>query len=98
MPDELSDPHHVKSASVEELTSTGLLVTPPRLSFKAGLAVFLLAGLLLFLLSNINYLLIHTLTEISSIILLAAVFLIGWNTRRLVSNQFFVILAIVFLV
>ncbi|MGW8313360.1 MAG: MASE3 domain-containing protein [Desulfuromonadales bacterium] len=97
MPDDLSDPHHVNSASVEEPTGNRLLV-PSRLSFKAGLAVLLLVGLLLFLLSNINYLLIHTLTEIASIILLTAVFLIGWNTRRLVSNQFFVILATGFLV
>jgi signal transduction histidine kinase len=97
MPDDLSDPHHVNSTSVEEPAGNRLLV-PSRLSFKAGLAVLLLVGLLLFLLSSINYLLIHTLTEVASIILLTAVFLIGWNTRRLVSNQFFVILSTGFLV
>lgn len=66
----------------------------PRLSIKAGLAVFLPVGLLLVLLSRYNYLLIHTLTEISCIVLLIAVFLIGWNTRSLVRNQFFMILAV----
>ncbi len=68
----------------------------PRLSTKAGLTVFLSVGLLLFLLSHFNYLLIHTLIELCGIILLTAVFLIGWNTRYLVRNQFFLILAIGF--
>ena len=68
-----------------------------RIPLKAGLAVFLLAGLLLFFLGRYNYLLIHTSIEIFSIILLTAVFLIGWNTRQLVHSQFFVILSIGFL-
>ncbi|MDH3997902.1 MAG: ATP-binding protein, partial [Desulfuromonadales bacterium] len=73
------------------------LTLPRRLTFKAGLAVVLLASLFLFLLSRYNYLLLHTLIELSSIVLAAAVFLIGWNTRYLVRNRFFVILAVGFL-
>jgi signal transduction histidine kinase len=69
----------------------------PRLSTKAGLAAFLSVGLLLFLASRFNDLLIHALIEFSCIILLSAVFLIGWTTRHLVRNQFFLILAIGFL-
>ncbi len=68
----------------------------PRLSLKAGLTVFLSVGLLLLLLSRSHLLLVHLLIEISSVILLAAVFLIGWNTRQLVRRQFFLILAIGF--
>ncbi len=70
---------------------------PHRLSFGTGLAVVLPVGLLLFVLSRFNYLLLHTLIELSSIILAATVFLIGWNTRYLVRNQFFVVLAVGFL-
>lgn len=68
-----------------------------RLSFKAGLAAVLSVGLLLFLASQHNDLLIHTLIELAGIILSGAVFLIGWNTRHLVNSRFFVILAIGFL-
>jgi signal transduction histidine kinase len=69
----------------------------PKFSLKASPAVFLSVGLLLFLLGRFNFLLIHTLIELSSIILLTAVFLIGWNTRHLVRGQFFVLLAVGFL-
>jgi len=68
-----------------------------RLSFKAGLAAVLSVGLLLFLASRYNDLLVHTLIELAGIVLSGAVFLIGWNTRHLVRNRFFVILAIGFL-
>lgn len=69
----------------------------PRLSLKTGLTVALSAGFLLFLLSQVNDLLVHSLIELASIILAVSVFLIGWNTRHLVRNRFFVILAIGFL-
>jgi signal transduction histidine kinase len=98
MPGEQSDPLNETSTAATRFPSAGLSSVPRRLSFRAGLAVFLLVGLLFFQLSRVNYLLIHTLTELFSIVLLTAVFLIGWNTRRLVDNQFFVILATGFLV
>jgi signal transduction histidine kinase len=98
MPGEQSDPLREKSTAVPGLVSTRMSSASHRISLRAGLAVFLLAGLVLFQLSHVDYLLIHTLTELASIILLSAVFLIGWNTRRLVHSQFFVILAIGFLV
>ncbi len=93
MPDGQSDPLDEKTAAEHVLYATELSNIPHHLSFRAGLAVFLLVGLLLYLLTGINDLLIHALIELSSIVLLTAVFLIGWNTRRLVSSQFFVILA-----
>lgn len=82
------------SASAQRLSGGGLPSYLPRLSIKAGLTAFLSVGLLLFLLSRFNYLLIHTLIELSGIVLLTAVFLIGWNTRALGRNQFFMILAV----
>jgi signal transduction histidine kinase len=68
----------------------------PRLSLKAGLTSFLSVGLFLVLLSRFSFPLVHILVEISCIILLVAVFLIGWNTRQLVRRQFFLILGVGF--
>lgn len=96
MPDEQSEPFNKVEADNASVSEYSTLTS--RLSFKATLAISLLVGLLLFLLSLFNYLLIHTLIELFSIVLLASVFLIGWNTRSLVRNQFFIILATGFLV
>ncbi|MDH3453745.1 MAG: hypothetical protein OEL80_01265, partial [Desulfuromonadales bacterium] len=74
------------------LAAIDLSAVLPRLSLKAGLAVYLPVGLLFFLLSRSHSLLIHTLVELANIALLSAMFLIGWNTRNLVRSQFFVIL------
>ena len=97
MPVEQDEPINDTEVSKRYLPVKDFSLILPRLSTKAGLAVFLSVGLLLFLLSHFNYLLIHTLVELCGIILLTAVFLIGWNTRYLVRNQFFLILAIGFL-
>jgi len=97
MPGEQSDPFSRKPTAVPQLSDTDLSIIFTRLSFKAGLAVFLLAGLFLFFLGRNNYLLVHTLIEVFSIVLLTSIFLIGWNTRRLVHTQFFLILAVGFL-
>jgi len=97
MPGEQSDPSNQNPTAVPQLSDTDLSIIFTRLSLKAGLAVFLLAGLFLLFLGRYNYLLVHTLIEVFSIILLTSVFLIGWNTRHLVHSQFFVILAIGFL-
>ncbi len=79
------------------LSTTSSSVLPPRLSFKAGLTVFLSAGLVLFLLSRPYYLLVHTLIEFLCVVITTAVFLISWNTRATVRSPFFVILAAGFL-
>jgi signal transduction histidine kinase len=96
MPSEQFKPDNDAAASTRGLFAIDLSSILPRLSFKAGLAVFLLAGLLLFLLSRSNHLLIHSLIELSTIALLTAMFLIGWNTKTLVRYQFFMILTIGF--
>jgi signal transduction histidine kinase len=96
MPVEQSDLIKGTEASKQSPSVIELSSILPRLSLKAGLAVFLPVGLLLFLLSRLNNLLIHTLIELSSIILLTAAFLLGWNTRHLVRSQFFVILTVGF--
>ena len=97
MPGEQSEPFKDTVASIQNPSVIDFSSILPRLSLKVGLAVFLPVGLLLFLLSRFNYLLIHTLIELFSIVLLTAVFLVGWNTRHLVRHQFFMILAAGFL-
>nr|MDO8119464.1 MASE3 domain-containing protein [Candidatus Sigynarchaeota archaeon] len=42
--------------------------------------------------ANEFFLLFHTVSELFSIIILAGVFIIGWNTRNLASNSFFLVL------
>ena len=96
MPGEQSDPTKDTVASTQSPSVIELSSILPRLSLKAGLAVFLPVGLLLFLLSRFNSQLIHTLIELSSVVLLTAIFLLGWNTRHLVRSQFFVILTVGF--
>ena len=92
MPGEQSELSKDMTASTQSPSVIDFSSILPRLSLKVGLAVFLLVGLLLFLLSRFNYLLIHTLIELSGIVLLTAIFLLGWNTRHLVRNQFFMIM------
>ncbi|PLX74501.1 MAG: hypothetical protein C0614_11750 [Desulfuromonas sp.] len=49
---------------------------------------------LFYLLSNFNYLLYHGTVEMASIALATAVFLVAWNTRKLVESPALLILAI----
>ena len=73
MPGEQSEPIEDAVASTRRLAAIDLSSILPRLSLEAGLTVFLSAGLLLFLLSRSNYLLIHALIELSNIALLTAI-------------------------
>lgn len=61
------------------------------------LVLVLFSGVLLHFLSRANYLLFHVLVELSSIVLAAAVFTIGWNARQMVRSPLFLILATGFL-
>lgn len=46
---------------------------------------------------RINYLLMHTLSEMFSIIVAGSIFLIAWNTRRIASNSYILFIGISFL-
>jgi signal transduction histidine kinase len=86
-------PHETAPAVADP---AGAAVWPARpLSLWLVLAV--VGGVILHLLSRTNYLLFHVLVELSSIVLAAAVFTIGWNARRMVQNPLFLILATGFL-
>ncbi|MEJ2208488.1 MAG: MASE3 domain-containing protein, partial [Anaerolineae bacterium] len=51
----------------------------------------------LYLTSLYSYLLFHTLVEIFGIVVAAAIFVIAWNTRRLLDNDYLLFLGISFL-
>ena len=58
-----------------------------------GLSV--LAGL--YFISSYNYLLFHFLAEIFSIVIAAGLFMIAWNTRRILDNQYLLFIGIAYL-
>lgn len=63
------------------------------LSIVTGAAV--LAGL--YLISLRNYLLFHGLAEIFSIVIAVCIFVLAWNTRRLMENSYLLFLGIAYL-
>ncbi len=82
----------------EELTQ----IAAPSKNRQIPTAFFYVAALLatatLFLLSRSNYLLFHSLVELSSIVVAITLFSIGWNTRKITNNEPLTLLAISFLV
>lgn len=55
----------------------------------------LLAGL--YVVSYYNYLLFHSISEIFSIVIGSALFVVAWNTRRLLDNRYFLFIGISYL-
>jgi PAS domain S-box-containing protein len=53
--------------------------------------------LLLYLLSRSNYLLFHSIIELFAIVVGFAIFVVAWNTRRWVSNDYLLFLGLAFL-
>ena len=58
--------------------------------------VILFAGIFvaLYALSRTNYLVMHTLVEMFSVVVACSIFMIAWNARRFVTNGFFLFLGI----
>jgi hypothetical protein len=61
------------------------------------LALVIAGSFGLYLLSRANYLLFHALVELGAVVVSAAIFAIGWNTRRFAPNSFLLVLAVAFL-
>jgi|GEM_PF-3378751 Osmosensitive K+ channel histidine kinase len=66
-----------------------------RNSLIIALAAVVLIGL--FVLSEYNYLLFHSIVEVFSIVIAFAIFTIAWNTRRIVDSHVFLFIGIGFL-
>ncbi|MFA4861563.1 MASE3 domain-containing protein [Methanoregula sp.] len=71
----------------------------PLTSPVSYLQVVLLAGVLvaLYLISTANYLLFHGIVELAGIAVAFSIFIIVWNTRRVITDGFFLIIGISFL-
>ncbi len=54
-------------------------------------------GITLYLISLHNYLLFHSLAESFSIIISCGIFMVTWNSRRNIDNNFFIIIGIAYL-
>ncbi|RPI91708.1 MAG: GGDEF domain-containing protein [Chloroflexi bacterium] len=61
------------------------------------IAAWLIFTGLMFLVSRYNYLLFHNLAELFSIAVAVAVFMLAWNTRRFVNNDFLLLIGTSFL-
>ena len=74
---------------------------PPRSNSLQSLFWGLLLALILFAplytVSRSNYLLFHSLVEVSSVIVAITIFSIGWNTRKVARNDALLVLAVGFL-
>jgi len=70
------------------------LITPGNI-FQGAIALLILAGL--YLVSLRNYLLFHGIVELASIAIAFSIFIIVWNTRRTITNTFFLVIGISFL-
>jgi len=65
---------------------------------KYGTALFLVLSIcVLYVVSRYNYLLFHSTVDIATVFIAACVFIIIWNTRHLIDNNYFLYVAIAFL-
>ena len=69
------------------------------LAFKSGMSLAIELAILtgLFMIGLHNYLLFHGLVEIFSVVISASIFLITWNGRRMVRNNYLLLLGVAFL-
>jgi PAS domain S-box-containing protein len=62
---------------------------------EVSIALLILTGL--YFISIYNYVLFHSLAELFSIVIAAALFLIAWNIRRILENQYLLFISIAYL-
>ncbi len=68
-------------------------------SVKTAIQILILTGIffILYMVSQGNYLLFHSLAEIFSIIIACGIFMVVWNSRNYIDNSFFLIIGIAYL-
>ena len=62
--------------------------------FAIAPAVVIAAGL--YLISLFNYLLFHSLVELFAVVIAFGIFMIAWNSRKFIDNNYFLVLGISF--
>jgi len=68
--------------------------TPQALGAAAGATLAIVLFAVLFLLSRVDYLLFHAIVEIVAVLVAFGVFVITWNTRRIVANPYLTVLGV----
>lgn len=70
-----------------------------RTKFSVGVSIFIVVALAaaLYICSLYNYLLFHSFAEIFSIIIAVSIFLVAWNTRKYIHNQYLLFIGIAYL-
>lgn len=74
------------------MDETSQLEAPRRLGTKGGLLVGVALFAVLLPLSRVNYLLFHSLVEITAVVVAFGIFVIAWNTRRTSSSRYLSVL------
>ncbi|MFA4825575.1 MAG: PAS domain S-box protein [Methanoregula sp.] len=82
----------VRTSAMQEKLKT--LFSPANILQLAFIVVILTA---LYLISTVNYLLFHGIVELAGIAVALSIFIIVWNTRRMITDGFFLIIGISFL-
>ena len=68
--------------------------SPQRVGAAGGLVVGVVLFAILFPLSRVNYLLFHSLVEMVAVLVAFGIFVIAWNTRRIASNPYLLVLGV----
>jgi PAS domain S-box-containing protein len=84
----MTDIHTILQENLKTLTR------PANLLQVTFIAVILIA---LYLISTVNYLLFHGIVEVAGIAVAFSIFIIIWNTRKVITDGFFLIIGISFL-
>ena len=79
----------------DRVCSLPMNIRNPRLYLAILAGVVVLSGL--YLASLYNYLLVHSVAEVFSIVIAVGVFIIAWNSRRFLDNSYFIFIGIAFL-
>lgn len=71
----------------------------PSIDLRKRLVLLIIGGIIflaLYLVQEENYLLFHSLAEMFSIIIASGVFLIAWNSRKRIANNFFILIGVAY--
>jgi len=91
----MADTDHVQPHATRRSEAPG--VAEPIEVQGASLALALVLIVILYATSFVSYLLFHSLAELFAITIAVAIFIIAWNTRRIMDNNYMLVLGIALL-
>lgn len=87
--------YQYQAASMEQYQHQKKYIPSQNLAFHILLVAVILSALTL--IGQYNYLLFHSTVEIFSVIIASAIFMLAWNSRRFLENNFLIILGFAYL-